>query len=462
LEFSSTERYSQNITIEDCSFTATAGSAAVNTAVGVKVNATRNLNIVNCTASNIHSFLQAQSCDQNIVLDRVTVTDCKNGVSFGNTALPTLKNSTIITSAYGVRGDGEGRNCVLKIEDTQISSEKPVIIRRVNTPDYTYNVVLEDVVLTTSKEYQVIFTNGEDNQGYVAPTGSWDINHKNYTVFPTDSHGDPVIECGVVVDGVYIDGNTYSVSNASGFKWLATKPQLFFSGKTIKLVKDIDFNYDNLTPINFGVNGDIAGVIFDGQNHTLSKIMSYQFIAEYQNYNDNQALFNGKVDIKNLNVDLAGVYGRAYAGVIGGTIYGSIDNCHVTNSGVVGYYWQAGGLVGQFCGGSITNCSVTSTHVNSYSAVGALVGLIGDPTNGATCLFDNCTVNGCEVRASGSLGEYYDNSFGVVAGWIADGKKVNIARCDFQNNIYVTDRTTNATAELPICGKYPDGSVVME
>ena len=181
-----------------------------------------------------------------------------------------------------------------------------------------------------------------------------------------------------------------------------------------------------------------------------------------EEYNDNQALFNGKVDIKNLNVDLAGVYGRGYAGVIGGTIYGSLDNCHVTNSGVEGYFWQAGGLVGQYCGGSITNCSVASTHVNSYSAVGALVGLIGDTTNGVTCLFDNCTVNGCEVRASGSLGEYYDNSFGVVAGWVTEGKTVYISECDFQNNIYVTDRTANTTAELPICGKYAEGSVIIE
>lgn len=463
LEFSNTERLSQNITVKDCSFYAVAGSQAEKTAVAIKVNSSQNLNIVNCTAIKLHSLLQAQSCDRNIVLDKVTITDCKNGVSFGNTALPTIKNSIINTTAYGVRGDGDGRDCVLNIEETTITAAKPIIIRRVSDASYTYIVNLNGGLLDTAEYFSVIFTNNEDNEDLVRPNGKWDVSGAdNYNVFPRDYYGDPVIEGGAVVDGVFVEHNTYSITNAAGFKWIATKPQFFFSGKTIKLEKDIDFNYDNLTPINFGVNSEISGVTVDGQNHTLSKIMSYQFIPEYQNYNDNQALFNGKVDIKNLNVDLAGVYGRGYAGVIGGTIYGSLDNCHVTNSGVEGYFWQAGGLVGQYCGGSITNCSVTSTHVNSYSAVGALVGLIGDTTNGVTCLFDNCTVNGCEVRASGSLGEYYDNSFGVVAGWVTEGKTVYISECDFQNNIYVTDRTANTTAELPICGKYAEGSVIIE
>ena len=45
---------------------------------------------------------------------------------------------------------------------------------------------------------------------------------------------------------------------------------------------------------------------------------------------------NGTAKIKNLNVDKATIVGRGYVGVIGGALYGSLDNCHVTNSTVTG------------------------------------------------------------------------------------------------------------------------------
>ena len=458
-----TNNYSHNVTIDNCTFKNTVDG---NYRVGaVNFKTTYNFIMSDCTANNMHSLLQLQSVDnENVLVENVTVDNCKNGVAFGTTVSPVLKNSTINAIEYGVRADGDGRNCNLTLENTTVTAKQPVIVRKVNNPSYKYTANLINVTLNTEENFEVIFTNGSDDAAYLSPNGQWAVSGADdYSVYPRDYLGEPVVEDGVKVSGVLVNSNNYYISNANGFKWLATKPAHYFAGKTINLTADINFNYENLKPINFGVNGDITGVVFDGQNHTLSCIMSYEYVPAWSNYNDNQALFNGKVDIKNLKVDYAGVYGRGYAGVIGGTIYGSLENCHVSNSGVEGYYWQAGALVGQYCGGSIKNCSVTGTHVNSYAAVGALVGLMGD-TSGAygVRVFENCTVTGCEVRSSGSLGEYYDNSFGVVAGWIDDGINVKVSNCTFNNNVYVTDRNTGATAELPICGKYPEGALSNE
>ena len=81
LDFGNAKRYSQNITVKNCSFVGILGSAAEKTAVGIKVNATQNFNAINSTASNLHSFMQAQSCDQNVNIDGLTAENCKNGVS---------------------------------------------------------------------------------------------------------------------------------------------------------------------------------------------------------------------------------------------------------------------------------------------------------------------------------------------------------------------------------------------
>ncbi|MBQ7311837.1 MAG: hypothetical protein IJW88_09980, partial [Alistipes sp.] len=101
-----------------------------------------------------------------------------------NTANATLKNSTIASTAYGVRGDGNASRGNLSIENTKITAAKPVIIRKMTTK--TYAVAIDDAsVLTTTGTYHVIFTNGDDEGEFVEPTGEFTIDgDDNYKVFP--------------------------------------------------------------------------------------------------------------------------------------------------------------------------------------------------------------------------------------------------------------------------------------
>ena len=183
-DFGGSKRYSQNITVSDCTFEAVNNPINV---VGVQVNASKNLHIINCTAKNMHSLLQAQSCDDKIQVENVTIENCsEGGVAFGNAAYPTIKNSTITNAAdYGIRADGDASRGNLVIENVNISGTNvPVVVRRVTT---AYNVALKGQnTLKATGLYDVVFTNGNNKEEYAKPTGKWSIEGaEDLNVYPT-------------------------------------------------------------------------------------------------------------------------------------------------------------------------------------------------------------------------------------------------------------------------------------
>ena len=174
--------YSHNITIEGCTFTGAYDQ-------GVEVGAasfTGAYNIVmkNCEANKMHSLLQTQSVDNTVLVENVKVVASKNGVSFGNTAFPTLRNAEIEAEFYGVRADGDASRGNLVIENSKINANQPVVVRKVTTDGYKVNVD-EATELTTSGDYDVIFTAKSDDVAYVAPAKAFTFNGPaDLVVFP--------------------------------------------------------------------------------------------------------------------------------------------------------------------------------------------------------------------------------------------------------------------------------------
>ena len=175
--------YTHNVTIQDCTFE----SANPYTTVEIgsaSFTGTYNFVMKDCTAKNMHSLLQTQSCDNTVLVENVTTENCKNGVAFGNTAFPTLRNSTINAAEYGVRADGNASRGDLNIENTTVNAKKPVIVRKMTT---TYNVALSGADLQTAETYHVVFTKGDDEAAYEAPTGAFTISGADdYNVYPTN------------------------------------------------------------------------------------------------------------------------------------------------------------------------------------------------------------------------------------------------------------------------------------
>ena len=176
------ERYSSNITVEDCTFTAT--GEAVKTSVAVQVKATRNVTVKNCTATNMHSLIQAQSCDTG----DVKVIDCKvngkNGVAFKQVKSATVEGTTITALEYGIRFDGNIDNYGIVVKNNNVTAVQPLIVRKMTGKNNT--IALEGTnTLTTEAEYQVVVTNGSDDEAYVKPTGTYTLTGADdYTMFP--------------------------------------------------------------------------------------------------------------------------------------------------------------------------------------------------------------------------------------------------------------------------------------
>ncbi len=176
-----TRRYSNNVTVENCTFTATGD--AVNYAVGVQAKACRNLQVIDCKADGVHSLLQAQSCDNDVIVKGATVNG-KNGVAFKQVKSAVVEGSTINAAAYGIRFDGNVNNYGIIVKDNSITAVQPFIVRKMTGKDNT--ITLEgNNTLNTNEAYQIIITNGSDDEAYVTPTGTYTLTGAdNYTIFP--------------------------------------------------------------------------------------------------------------------------------------------------------------------------------------------------------------------------------------------------------------------------------------
>ena len=176
------QRYSQNITVEGCTFTATGD--AVNTSVAVQVKATRGVTVTDCTATNMHSLIQAQSCDTGDVKVINSTVKGKNGVAFKQVKSATVEGTTITALEYGIRYDGNIDNYGIVVKNNNVTANQPFIVRKMTGKNNT--IALEGTnTLTTDAEYQVVITNGSDDEEYAKPTGTYTLTGADaYTLFP--------------------------------------------------------------------------------------------------------------------------------------------------------------------------------------------------------------------------------------------------------------------------------------
>ena len=403
--------YSHNVTIENCTFTGnqTVGSASF--------TGTYNLVMKDCTAENMHSILQAQSCDNNILVEGVIVNNCKSGVSFGNTAYPTLKNATINAAVYGVRADANASRGNLVIENTTINAAQPVIVRKTTTDGYA--VALDNVTLSTEEVYQVVFTSGADDAAYVAPTVTYSITGAdNYSVFPRDNYGEKLS------NGLYKNEKNFYVANAAGLITLSSMP--LAGGESVALVADIDLagvEFNGLGAFNPGNDN-----IFDGQGHTVSNW------TNHANKSDFGFIKQWVGSIKNLTIKNADLKTSGRSGIIASNVYSNIENCHVVDCTLEDSYWACGLIAGLYCSGNVSNCSVTNSSVKSNGGTGAIVGVVNETPG--TRSFTNCVVTGCTVNNTGIYGEGY--SAAMVCGMInIANSTVKFVGCELSNNTKV-------------------------
>lgn len=170
-------RYAHNVTIKNCSFTATGNAAGVTG--GLKFRQAYNLKIENCTSENLYYFVWAESCPQGITIDNVTAENCyEGGISLGQSNGLVVENTTVTTTgdayAYGIRAKANENNYSLNVKNVNLSADVPILLRNATAANYTL-ALSGNNTLTKGGDYHIIVTaagNYNASNPLTTPTGN--------------------------------------------------------------------------------------------------------------------------------------------------------------------------------------------------------------------------------------------------------------------------------------------------
>jgi len=239
-----------------------------------------------------------------------------------------------------------------------------------------------------------------------------------------------------------------------------------FANAYIKLMTDIDLNWEEWVPIGNSTN-KFQG-IFDGNGHTIRNL-------QVSGNNSYVGLFgfttNGK--IKNLTVENAKVSGYLGVGVVAGSPYTStFTNIKVTGHVEVNGFAYVGGVGGRNAYANWTNVTVdvdNTSYVKANSVegdtayrtyVGGVVGFNGEGGHTFENITSNIDVEGSTMDVGGMFGiAHYGNNFvncsssgdvkitnaadaeeigGIAGVWHnQDGTQVTFTNCSFTGNLSV-------------------------
>ena len=162
-------------------------------------------------------------------------------------------------------------------------------------------------------------------------------------------------------------GSNYGYDNSSG-------PAITFSGATIQMLNDIDFengnNKDNFSKTFIPIHG-FHGT-FDGNDKTITGLYINQ------------------------TTDCVGLFGSASNA--------EIKNLKMQNCKVVGGDFHTGNFVGYVNNNvTISNCSAKETEVSGDRYVGGIVGSVGETATITNC-YNTGSVSGSSSRAGGIVG----------------------------------------------------------
>lgn len=312
---------------------------------------------------------------------------------------------------------------------------------------YTYPGTLEG----GGKPVTAVDINSTGNGGFnvvinnATLTGPWGVGiYSHSTLFNDKSNNPEKVTVTVdgrtyVTNGVWINqAGEYEIENANGLAWFGTQVNVknnSFSGKTVKVVEDID-----MTGVVYPAGSvkshpsyAFAGT-FDGGDKTISNLTivaendlhgSAALIAVAKGYNTTIK----NVKLNNVNIESS----HNAAGILGYVTTGNwinITNCHVDGGTITGHIYnndngdKIGGIAGLFYDGTVSGCSVKNVTINGYRDVGGLVGYANDANakviNNA---IENVTIN---VNNSNNYKKYKVQADYDVESYVGEGDKATI------------------------------------
>ena len=282
--------------------------------------------------------------------------------------------------------------------------------------------------------YQIVITNGSDDEAYVVPTGTYTLTGADdFVVYPPIEGYDAFL--AKISDDTWYDETKTElaiedVADFAAFVETANSGN-DFEGKTIKLSGDVNLYFKDVTamadgdPVTFRPIGDtkynggkpFKGT-FDGQGHTIKNLyqngwdLGYEWGA-YGSY----GLFGSLDGATVKNVVIEGSESYIEGGDVSFIAGSATGNCvfeNITiNSGVAATYNNGcGGIIGWSGDGNYTFKNIT---IGEDAVLGGLWGsfdssiggIVGQAEPGATYNFENVTIN-CRIDAYNDCTASYD------------------------------------------------------
>ncbi|MBR4309024.1 MAG: heparinase II/III family protein, partial [Oscillospiraceae bacterium] len=201
-----------------------------------------------------------------------------------------------------------------------------------------------------------------------------------------------------------------------------------YSGKTVKLGKDIDLDSIEWIPIGgnttaSGSKGKIFKGTFDGQGYSISNLS----VTANRYYTG----FFGSVQgtVRNLGIQSGRVIGNTHVAGLAGYVSGTVENCY--NRAAVTGSSHTGGLIGTSDAVTVTNCYNMGT-VKASKDAGGLIGWLSESSTGS--VIRNC-YNG------GSLSGATAGSLAVSA----SGSNIQFNNCHGLTGVALMNTTTGCT-----------------
>ena len=258
-----TRRYSQNVVVDGCTFTATGD--AVNTAVGVQAKSCNNVQVIGCEATGMHSLIQAQSCGTDVIVKDCTING-KNGVAFKQVRNAVVEGSTIVAAEYGIRFDGNTANYGIIAKDINVTANQPFIVRKMIGANNTIELQGNNT-LVSGETYQIVITNGSDDATYSTPTGTYTLTGAdNFNVYPRDAADYAMVTTAADLNAALANADIKTIELGAGeFGTIVAKSNKTIIGSANAKVDCVNLNgADNVTLKNIKFDAATAKLGYDG------------------------------------------------------------------------------------------------------------------------------------------------------------------------------------------------------
>ena len=243
-----------------------------------------------------------------------------------------------------------------------------------------------------------------------------------------------------IPNGYYEEDGKIVISSSEGLAWLARRGSVF-ENETVFIVNDLDMGTYRWSPIYV-----YDGGIIEGGNHVISNLYCNENINDINA--QNVGLFSNIRShsiIRNVIVENGMFIGNNHVGgIFGISWWGTVINCHVINSTVVGEH-SVGGLGGganrdDASSSVIVNCSASGS-VFGDTEVGGLIGYCGGIM---TNCYSNCKISPIHRRTKFSN---IGGTVGNAGGYISNCYTAGDIECD----------TNYENIAGGFCGSFQDG-----